>query len=281
MTILVATGRFGMEDHNGRSSSQSRDAQFTADRDEPGDSAAGTLRRRRSRALTIGVAGALVVIAVVMIASNGPGSSALNSDQTAKSKEINALLAGIPQSGNALGYSRAPVTLQYFVDLQCPTARTFTLASLPYVTREWVRTGTVRIEFRSLRSVSGPEAFATQQAAALSAGMQDKLWYFLEYFYHEQGPENSDYVTASYLASLARQVSDLNLAQWNEERDSPELAAQVTEDEQLAHDAQLTGTPSFLVGLTGSTPIYRLGESSSLGELQYFVRRVLHDQRSS
>ena len=270
-----------MEDHNGRSSSQSRDALFTPDRDEPGDLAASTSRRRRSRALLTGVAGALVVVAVVMSAGSGRGSSAVSSNQTVQTKEVNALLAGIPQSGNALGYSSAPVTLQYFVDLQCPTARTFTLASLPYVTREWVRPGTVRIEFRSLRSVSGSETFATQQAAALAAGMQDKLWYFLEYFYHEQGPEHSDYVTESYLASLARQVSNLDLTQWNEERDSPELAAQVTEDEQLAHDTQLTGTPSFLVGPTGSAPIYRLGESSSLGELQYFVRHVLQSQRSS
>jgi protein-disulfide isomerase len=110
--------------------------------------------------------------------------------------------------------------------------------------------------------------------------MQDKLWYFLEYFYHEQGPEHSEYVTDSYLASLARQA-DLDLAQWNEERDSPELAAQVAEDEQLAHSTQLTGTPSFLVGRTRSAPIYRMGESSSAGEVNYFVRHVLQSQGSS
>jgi protein-disulfide isomerase len=269
-----------MEDHNGRSSSQSRDAELTPDRDEPGDLAAGTSRRRRSRTLMIGAAGALVVAAAVMIAVSGRGSSAAGAGQTAQDREINALLAGIPQSGNALGSPTAPVTLQYFVDLQCPTARDFTLSSLPYVTRKWVRPGTVRIEFRSLRSVSEPVAFGTQQAAALAAGMQDRLWYFLEYFYREQGPEHSGYVTESYLASLAKQA-DVDLAPWDEERATPELAAQVAEDEQLAHSTQLTGTPSFLVGRTGSAPIYRMGESSSAGEVNYFVRHVLQSQRSS
>jgi protein-disulfide isomerase len=265
-----------MEDH-GQSSSQSRDAKLKVDHDEPGDLVAGISRRRR--ALVIGLAGALVVVAIVMIAVSGRGSSVASAGQTTQDREINALLAGIPQSGNALGSPTAPVTLQYFVDLQCPTARDFTLSSLPYITREWVRPGTVRIEFRSFRSVSEPATFSTQQAAALAAGMQDKLWYFLEYFYHEQGPEHSGYVTESYLASLARQA-DLDLAQWNEERESPELAAQVAEDEQLAHATQLTGTPSFLVGLTGSAPIYRMGESSSAGEVNYFVRHVLQSQRS-
>jgi protein-disulfide isomerase len=269
-----------MEDHSGRSSSQSRDAKLTPDGDEPADLASGTSRRRRSWTLAIGVAGALVVVAVVLIAVSGRGSSVASAGQTAQDREINALLAGIPQSGNALGSPTAPVTLQYFVDLQCPTARDFTLSSLPYVTRKWVRPGTVRLEFRSLRSVSEPQTFDTQQAAALAAGMQDKLWYFLEYFYHEQGPEHSGYVTESYLASLAKQA-DVDLAQWDEERDSPKLAAQVAEDEQLAYSTQLTGTPSFLVGPTGSTPIYRMGESSSAGEVNYFVRQVLQSQRSS
>jgi protein-disulfide isomerase len=270
----------GMEDHNGGSSSQSRDAPLTPDRDELGDLAARTSRRRRSRALVIGVAGC-PGRRRSRIAGSGRGSSAVSAGQDGTGKGNQPTACRDTQSGNALGSSTAPVTLQLFVGVQCPTARAFTLASPPYVTREWVRPGTVRIEFRSLRSVSESETSATRQAAALAAGMQDKLWYFLEYFYHEQGPEHSGYVTENHLASLARQVSGLNLAQSNEERSDEGLVTQVTQDEQLARAMQLTGTLSFLVGRTGSAPIYRVGESSSLGELNYFIRHVLQSQRSS
>lgn len=69
-----------MEDHNGRTSSQSRDAQLTSDGDEVGDLAPGTSRRMRSRAPVIGVAGTPVV--VVSIAGSGRGSSAVIGGQT-------------------------------------------------------------------------------------------------------------------------------------------------------------------------------------------------------
>jgi len=54
------------------------------------------------------------------------------------------------------------------------------------------------------------------------------------FFHHDQDPDQSRYVTETYLASLARQVSGLNLARWNEEHSDAELATHVTQDEQLA-----------------------------------------------
>lgn len=269
-----------MENQNDRSSSQPPDAQPTPDSDEAGDLASSASRRRRSWGLGIGAAGALVLAATMVAIATG-GFSTAGASETAQAKEIGTLLAGIPQNGKALGSPTAPVTMQFFGDLQCPTARAFTLEMLPSITREWVRPGTVRIEFRSLRSVSEPEAFGTQQAAALAAGTQDKLWEYLEYFYREQGPENSGYVTESYLASLARRISGLNIAQWSRERYDSKLATQVIEDEEVAHATHLSGTPSFLIGPTGSAPLSSLGESSSLEEIDNAVRHALRGQRAS
>jgi protein-disulfide isomerase len=231
------------------------------------------------------VVGALIAVATaaILIASSAGGSPAkpaADRQRTRAQVEVSALFAGIPQSGNALGSPAAPVTLQFFGDLQCPTARDFALDSLPYIISEWVRGGTVRIEFRSLRSVSEPEAFDTQQVAALAAGTQDKLWDYVEYFYLEQGQEHTNYVTESYLESLAREVSGLDLEWWNEERADPQLITQVDEDEQLAQATKLSGTPSFLIGPTGSTPIYGMGESATLEEINETLKRVLHEQRS-
>ena len=49
--------------------------------------------------------------------------------------------------------------------------------------------------------------FKTQQIAALAAGKQSKAWNYLELFYHEQGEEDTGYVTESYLQGLAHQVA--------------------------------------------------------------------------
>ena len=45
--------------------------------------------------------------------------------------EVASLVAGIPQSGNALGNPTRPITLQYFGDLECPICKEFTLGALP------------------------------------------------------------------------------------------------------------------------------------------------------
>lgn len=243
----------------------------------------GSSRPRRRATLAVGAACALTIVALATIVINGIGDSTAppgmartaQFEETPEVEEIGMLLDGIPQSGNALGSPDAPVTLLFFGDLECPTARGFALEALPDIIRRWVRPGTVRIEFLSMRSVSEPEAFGEQQAAALAAGMQNKLWYFLELFYHEQGSERSGYVTEGFLASLARQVSGLNRAQWGEARGDPGLLLQVTREEQFAQAKGFTGTPSFLIGRTGSTPLYKLGETASLAEINQLVQRSL------
>ena len=80
----------------------------------------------------------------------------------------------------------------------------------------------MKIEYRSMETATRePEVFDTQQVAALAAGKQNKMWNYLETFYHEQGEESSGYVTESYLQGLAQQVTGLNLATWTNDRSDP------------------------------------------------------------
>jgi protein-disulfide isomerase len=257
-----------MPDHDDGDTPQPQDEQPTPTLGEVEGVPEGVGRRARARARALrGVAGiALVAAVVAVIATSSGGSSAgpASGHGTTVAQGISALLAGIPQSGNTLGSRTAPVTLRYFGDLECSTARAFTLEILPSIIRKWVRSGKLRIEYRSLRTVSEPETFGVQQVAALAAGMQNKLWYYLENFYHEQGREHSGYVTESYLRSLARQVPRLNLELWGNDRHDPRLAAQVTEDEQTAHTAGFNSTPSLQIGRTGSTPIRSFDQVSAL-----------------
>jgi protein-disulfide isomerase len=223
--------------------------------------AARAVRRTRLAQLGIVVGVVIVAIVVVLIAT---GSGGKTKAPTAGSKaagqtsaEVTSLLAGIPQSGNVLGNPNAPVTLQYFADLECPICKDFSTGNgaLTPLIAHWVRAGKVKIEYRSLETATRePEVFRSQQVAALAAGKQNKLWQFVETFYREQGEEGSGYVTEQYLQNIAQQVPGLNLTQWTPARNDPALASQVTNDAQVASAQGFTGTPSFLIGKTGGTP---------------------------
>ena len=167
---------------------------------------------------------------------------------------IDAILAGIPQSANALGSPAAAVRLDYFGDLECPFCRAFSLEVLPSIVQRWVRPGTLLIRYRALQTAtSDPDVFLAQQVAALAAGRQDKQWHFVEIFYDEQREEGTGYVTDAYLEGIARQIAGLDLARWASDRRDPELARDIAGDEQAAESAGLGGTPSFLIGASAGT----------------------------
>ncbi len=144
--------------------------------------------------------------------------------------------------------------MQYFGDLECPYCQRFTLTALPNIIQNEVRTGKLRIEYKSMETATRePEVFRTQQIAAYAAGKQDKAWYFIELFYHEQGEEDSGYVTEKYLQGLAAQVPGLNLSKWQSDRADKALETEVFTDEKEASATGFNGTPSFMLGKSGQT----------------------------
>ena len=244
-------------------------------------------RRRRLAQLGGAVAVVVVAIVVILIATSGGGSkSSLASKPKSAAaqsqvKTVEGVLSGTTQTGNFLGSPTAPVTMQYFGDLECPICREFTVGALPSIIQKWVKTGKLKIEYRSLSTATGktertgaePEGiFNKQQVSALAAGKQNKAWYYLELFYLEQGEEGSGYVTESFLQGLAQQVPGLNLAKWTADRGDQALLAQLTTDAQEANNSGLTGTPAFLIGKTGG-PLKRY-EYSSLSESSGFDGQI-------
>jgi protein-disulfide isomerase len=211
-------------------------------------------RRRLSQVAIIATVTVAAVVVILVTTGGSSGGSHLPRPGSTQAIEraISTLLAGIPQSANALGQPTAPVTLQYFGDLECPYCREFTLDALPSIIRRWVRGGQLRIEYHSMETATRePKVFTNQQVAALAAGRQNKLWYFIETFYHEQGNENVDYVTEKYLHGIASQVQGLNLAVWTNDRHNPGLPSQLAADNQTVEHDNFRGTPSFLIGRTG------------------------------
>lgn len=200
-----------------------------------------------------------LLVAMIAVAASG-GHSATKRRQVIP-REPNAaartyaLLAGIPQHGSVLGDPEAPVTLQFFGDLQCGDSRQVMLGALPFLIRHWVRDGTLQIRFRSTETdtqgAGGWFEFREQQGAAMAAGAQGKLWNFVDVFYRDQGPEFTGYVDEDFLDRIAEQAG-LERQAWDEARRPPEAwVPQIEADEALASAEGAESTPSFLVGPTG------------------------------
>jgi len=221
--------------------------------------AAGAQRRKRLIQLGSVIAVVIVVIAVILIATSGGGKkegvekTASTSHGTPKVvTEVSSLIGGIPQNGNTIGSPKAPVTMQYFGDLECPICRDFTEGALKPLIEKYVRPGKLKIEYRNLETATRePETFRTQQIAALAAGKQNKAWDYIELFYHQQGQEDTGYVTEKYLQELAKQVPGMDLTTWSADRNNGEFTNTITTDAQAANNSGFTGTPSFLIGKTG------------------------------
>jgi len=206
---------------------------------------------------TIAIAIVIVVVAIIVSSSGGSGKSGIPKSSGGRAQVVSAvssLLAGIPESGATLGNPKAPITMTYYGDLECPVCRAFTLqGGFPQLVQDQVRTGHVKVIYSPFETATrSPSTFRLQQVAALAAGMQNKFWYYAELFYHEQGQEDTGYVTESYLDGLARQVPGLNYAQWLKDRQDPSLLAQVDQAENQGLRVGIQGTPTLVFrGPTG------------------------------
>jgi protein-disulfide isomerase len=216
-------------------------------------------RARRNRRLwqlgaVVAAAAVVVIIAIVISSSGGSGPATkppAKGSPAAGIAQTNRLFAGIPQKGNTLGDPKAPVTLQEFADLQCPVCQAYTLDTMPTLIQEYVRTGKVRMVFHQL-PILGPDSRRAAQVAA-GAAAQDRLWYFTDLFYRNQGAENTGYVTPAFLAQIAAGAG-VNGAEALSQPPAAAARAQLAADQALSNRYGLDATPSFLLGTTGGSP---------------------------
>jgi protein-disulfide isomerase len=219
--------------------------------------AATVAATRRRRLLSFGGIISIVVIALVLVIAIGTGSGGsglLPKPQASKTYgQVQQELAGIPQHGVRLGDPRAKVTMSYIGDLECPYCRVFTMSVLPQFISDYVRSGKVKLEYRSLCTATchfNTPRFMPQQVAAYAAGRQGLFWQYAELFYREQEDESQPYPTEHFLRGLAGQIPKLELKRWLSERKDPALASQVQADQVFVGHAGIPEqTPELL--LTG------------------------------
>jgi protein-disulfide isomerase len=242
-------------------------------------SRATALRRRRVWVLGGIVAVSAAVVVVVAVLSSG-GSAGLQSAPKAAEtyRQVERSLSGIPESGERLGDSSAKVSMTYFGDLECPVCREFTASVLPQFIAHYVRTGRVRITYRSLCTATchvNTSRFVPQQVAAYAAGKQNLFWQYAELFYREQGDETQPYVTERYLRGLASQIPTLDSRKWLTDRHDPGLVSQLQGDQALVTRLRLPGqTPEVVMSGPKGSESVPANEVPSSGWLDAAVKAV-------
>ena len=192
---------------------------------------------------------AILVLATVLAIAH-PGA------RRAPARSLSAVGAefrGIPQKGTLLGDPHAPATLVEFADLQCPFCAQYARAALPGLLREWVRPGRLRLDMRLLSFIGAQSMPAARMAG--SAALQNRFWQFSELFFLSQGPENSGYVTPSFLAVIGDLTPGLDNQRALAARGSAAVSEQLARARLSAGRLHVQSTPSFFLVRPGRAPV--------------------------
>ena len=213
--------------------------------------------KRKRNLLLLGGAvalAAIVVVVAVVVSSGGSSKKGSAEGDAIGSKQAQQLLTGIPQKGSTLGTPDAPVTLTEFADLQCPFCRDYTIKQFPSIVAKYVKTGKVKMVFQNYAFI-GPDSL-TAALAAEAAGKQNKLWNFIDVFYNNQGPENTDYVTDKFLTKIAKGAG-VDPQKMMTDRNDPSARQAVAAAQQSAASAGVNSTPTFILK-KGAGPAQKL-----------------------
>jgi protein-disulfide isomerase len=162
-----------------------------------------------------------------------------------------ALFKGIPQRLNQLGNPKAKVTMIEFADAQCPYCRDYAIDALPAIVGEYVRTGQVKLVFSGMEFI-GPDSDKALRAI-YAAGLQGKMWNYLDLLYKSQGAENSGWVTDALLRQIGASIPGFDTDKMMAARSSPEVEDALAASSQQASAARVNSTPTFFAGPTGGT----------------------------
>ena len=200
----------------------------------------------------LAVAAVVVIILVAVSSGSSDDSStpkATSAGGVTGASQTAALLKGIPQNGSVLGNPKAPVTLVEFADMQCPFCQEYALKALPGLIHKYVRTGKVKMDFRPVVFLGQDSLDGGRVVGA--AGNQNKLWNGVELLYHNQGKENSGWLTDTLQGKVLAAIPGLNAQKAMSDRAANSVRLQLVRADNLSKKYKIEATPSFLVGRTG------------------------------
>lgn len=209
---------------------------------------------------------------VVAVATQEPGADVIELEGVNDAQRI---FGGVPQEGDRVGSSNAPVTIQVFNDLQCAECRDDFLATVPTLVEDYARPGDAQLLWRHYSNGQSPQQLGFYGAEA--AADQGYAWQYIYLFFRNQGEAESFGVDQDFLESIAVGIEQMDLPEWEmtlEEKGGTDGAISQRLDgyEEMGRDLGIRyGQAAIVSGPDGTVT---LQEGPTLAEVERAIAQV-------
>ncbi len=209
---------------------------------------------------------------VVSVATVEPGDPVVHVAGIADAQE---LFGGVPQEGDRLGSSDAPVAIQVFNDLQCADCREDFLSTVPSLTEDYARPGDVQLLYRHYSNSENVEQLGFFGAEA--AADQGYGWQYVYLFFRNQGEAGHFGADQNFLESIAGGIEELNFPEWKEDLEDnggPDgaIARRLERYEELGSDLGIRVRQAAIV--SGPNGTETLQDGPSLSQIERAIEAV-------
>jgi Thioredoxin len=210
--------------------------------------------------------------ALVNIATQEAGSDVVHIAGISEAQEI---FGGVPQEGDRLGSSDAPLTIQIFNDLQCSSCREDFLGTIPSLVEGPVRGGDLKLLYRHYSVSESPQELGFYGAEA--AAQQGYGWQYTYLFFRNQEEARKFGVDQEFLDSVAGGIEELNEPEWlqylEEEGGSDgAISRQLESYEELGSGLGIRTRQAAIVSGPGGTRT--LQDGPTLAEIEAAIEAV-------
>lgn len=223
-----------------------------------------------SRWIPITILSLLFIGLMAAIVSLSVGEKGPQVIQIEGTPEVQELIGGIRQLEERLGNEDAPVTIDLFQDVQCPSCADFQADVIDPLIAERVRTGDVQINFRNFPLGLKPVtlgAIATEAAAE-----QDRGWQYLSLFMRNLDEVPEQGVSEEFLNQVAAVTPKLDTAAWEEALLAGPAEDRAQEDVDLATELRLPANPILIIAGPGGE--VQLEDRPTLDEVYAAIEQV-------
>jgi protein-disulfide isomerase len=226
--------------------------------------------RRRPRPLGVAILALIALIGVALFASLSLDEGDTDPIEIDDAGDVRKLVGGIPQLESRLGEDNAPVTIEVFNDLQCTDCADWHIDVIEPLISDEVRSGDAKLEIRHWSMTERPSGVSSY--GAVSAGLQAQQWQFISLFFHNQNEAEQRGVTQGFLDEVAKGVLNLNVEQWQNDFDEPEVKDTLEADDLTAIEERIPTEPGVIV--TGPGGEVKLVETPTLAEIRAAIDEV-------
>lgn len=209
---------------------------------------------------------------IVAIALLKPGDPTVD---VAGINDSQRLFGGVPQEGDRLGSSNAPVTIQVFNDLQCANCRDDFLSTIPTLAEDYARPGDVQLLYRHYSNSENVEQlgfFGSEAAAEQNYG-----WQYTYLFFRNQAEAGHFGVDQKFLEAIAAGIEELDFPLWKDDLEEKGaldgvIAKRLTGYEELGSNLGIRIRQAAIV--TGPEGTRTLQDGPSLAKIERAIDEV-------